>query len=190
MRRSATLFLEILAELFAQVGAGAEEEAFYCGHAEIEDFGDVLVGRFVVAAHDDGHALGFGQFVDGALDGGLHFVVEQRCIRRLGARVGDLQRAVVIVRAYGRSTDDAVAGVLESSHLWPQVPPVPGSLAPARGRVRIVPASIDAGVPPRFTEAKRHETQSSPPIFVDLFHEPCRATKMLLRYFCGNIEPV
>lgn len=67
--------------MFAQVGAGAEEEAFDGGEREFEDLTNFLVGHVFVSAKDDGHPLFFGQFLDRGVNGCDEFLLEGGIVR-------------------------------------------------------------------------------------------------------------
>ena len=66
-------FIEILRELLAQGGAGAEEKAFHGRHRGVENYGDFFVGNVFVATQHDCHALVLRKFLDGGVDGVAEF---------------------------------------------------------------------------------------------------------------------
>src|SRR3989442_1056944 len=63
-KRAVRSLPKIFFQLLAQLRAGAEEQAFHRGHSEFEHLGDLLVAHVLVAAHDHGHALRLGKFLD------------------------------------------------------------------------------------------------------------------------------
>jgi len=104
--------VEVGFEAFAQVGSRAEEQAFDRGDGGFEDLGDFLVGHVLETPEHDGHALGFREGSDCAVDGILQFGVGDFLRRRAGGGIGVTDRRPVGVARIERHE----AGALASAH--------------------------------------------------------------------------
>lgn len=97
-------FLEALAE----AGAGAEEQGSDCGFAAVEDGGDFGDAELVEGGEEKGVALGFGEALDLAEDGGDLAGVGEGLVGGCGA--GDERGGEGLVELVGADAAAAVDG--------------------------------------------------------------------------------